>query len=31
MLVERFIQKFSSYHTENTVRVYYKDQLVSAA
>jgi len=25
------IQKFSFYFTENTVPVYYKDQLVSAA
>ena len=31
MLIEHFIQKLSFYLTENTVPVYYKDQLVSAS
>jgi hypothetical protein len=31
MLIEHFIQKLRFYLIENTVDVYYKDQLVSAA
>jgi len=31
MLIEHFIQMLSFYLTENTVPIYYKDQLVSAA